>query len=145
MEGMLTATEKNKLDMDSNQPQQPLESGEHDKFHSYEFDSNEELDNEQSEVVLGDLPEVCLATILACLPPREVAKLACVCRSFRDASNFDSVWESMLPPRYKDILALDLDVVLAQIPSKREIFNHLCKPMFLANNTQVRVIYLVLC
>jgi len=131
MEGMLTATEKNKLDMDSNQPQ---ESGEHDKFHS----SNELGDEQSNEGVLGELPEVCIAMILSYLPPREVAKLACVCRSFRAASNFDSVWESMLPPRYKDILALDPDVVPAQIASKREIFDHLCKPIFLANRTQVQ-------
>lgn len=139
MEGMLTASEKKNLQMDDNQPQHGFCSGDCDKA-----DSNER-DDELSQGVLGDLPEVCLAVILSCLPPREVAKLACVCRSFHAASTFDSVWDNILPPKYKEFLALDPDAVPARFASKREIFDYLCHPMILENNTQVCVSFLVLC
>lgn len=106
----------------------PGVSEDRDKFESYE--------SEQSEGVLGDLPEVCIAMILAFLSPRDVAKLACVCRSFRAASTYDAVWERILPPRFKDILALDPAVDPAQFTSRREIFDRLCKPLIHAGHTQ---------
>ena len=123
MEGMLTSVERNDLKMDTHRPQEALDSGVNGI--------------EQSQGALGDLPEVCIAVILSCLSPREVVRLACVCRSFRAASNFDSVWENILPPKYEDFLALDPDVVPSQISSKREIFDHLCNLVVFANNTQV--------
>ena len=135
MEDMLTASERKSLQMDEKQAQQGSCSGDCEKVDS----------NEVSQGVLGDLPEVCIAVILSCLPPREVVKLACVCRSFRSASNFDSVWENILPPKYKDSLALDPDAVPARFASKREIFDYLCNPMIFANNTQVCVTYVILC
>lgn len=121
MEDMLTSTERSNLDMDTHQAAEASESG--------------VSGNEQTQ--LGDLPEVCMAMILSFLSPREVMRLACVCRSFHAASNFDSVWENILPPKYKDLLALDPDVVPAQFASKREVFDHLCNLVFFANNTQV--------
>jgi hypothetical protein len=115
MEGMLTASEKKNLQMNDEQAQHGSYSSDCDRVDS------DERDDEVSEGVLGDLPEVCIAVILSCLRPREVAKLACVCRSFRAASNFDSVWERILPPQYKDFLARDPDAVPARFASKREI------------------------
>jgi hypothetical protein len=115
MEGMLTSMERTDLEMDTHR--------------------DEASGNEQPS--LGDLPEVCIAVILSCLSPREVARLACVCRSFRAASTFDSVWENILPSKYKDLLALDPNVVPTQFTSKREVFDHLCNLVFFANNTQV--------
>jgi hypothetical protein len=131
MEGMLTASEKKNLQMNDEQAQHGSYSSDCDRVDS------DERDDEVSEGVLGDLPEVCIAVILSCLSPREVARLACVCRSFRAASTFDSVWENILPSKYKDLLALDPNVVPTQFTSKREVFDHLCNLVFFANNTQV--------
>lgn len=107
------------------------ESEDGEKFESY--------GSEQSKGgVLGELPEVCIAMILGFLSPRDVAKLACVCRSFRAASTYDVVWERVLQrcPRFRDILALDPAVDPAQFTSRKQIFDQLCKPLIHANHTQ---------
>jgi len=92
-----------------------------------------------SQGVLGELPADFLALILCHLPPREVARAACVSRSFRAASTFDSVWENValshLPNKYRELLALE---PAAQLASKREVFEYLCgNRVFFANHTQV--------
>lgn len=134
MEGMRTVSESEKLEMDGDQAQQGL----CEKV-------NSDVRESESPGVLGELPEVCIAMILSWLSPREVARLACVCRSFRAGSSFDSVWENILPPKYKDFLALDSDADPARFASKREIFDYLCNPMIMENNTQVSFTFLVLC
>ncbi len=85
---------------------------------------------------LSDLPDICIAMMLACLNPIEVAKLACVCRSFYDASHSDLVWESFLPPSYHNLLALQPNPP-PEFSSKKEVFDHLCKPFVTSNRIQV--------
>jgi hypothetical protein len=85
---------------------------------------------------LSDLPDICIAMMLACLSPIEVAKLACVCRSFYDASHSDLVWESFLPPSYHNLLALQPNPP-PEFASKKEVFDHLCKPFVTSNRIQV--------
>jgi hypothetical protein len=85
---------------------------------------------------LSDLPDICIAMMLACLSPIEVAKLACVCRSFYDASHSDLVWESFLPPSYHYLLALQPNPP-PEFASKKEVFDHLCKPFVTSNRIQV--------
>lgn len=94
------------------------------------------------EYVLADLPVELLARVLCRLPLRQVVKAACVCHSFRAASNY--VWVgtglSHLPCKYKKFLALD--PVVAQFASTRNLFDYLCAhPVFFANNTQVLQLY----
>ncbi|CAM6062893.1 unnamed protein product [Sphagnum tenellum] len=84
----------------------------------------------------SDLPEICIAMMLACLSPVEVAKLACVSRSFLDASESDLVWERFLPPPpyIHKLLA-----VHPNPPSQfacKEVFHHLCQPFVSSNHIQ---------
>lgn len=85
---------------------------------------------------LPDLPEACIATILSCLPPREVAKAAYVCRSYHLASQSDSVWASLLPPGHMDMLELITDPKPV-FKSKKDIYNYLTTPKFFAGGTKV--------
>ena len=85
---------------------------------------------------LPDLPEACIATILSCLPPREVAKAAYVCQSYHLASQSDSVWASLLPPGHTDMLELITDPKPV-FKSKKDIFNYLTTPKFFAEGTKV--------
>jgi len=84
---------------------------------------------------LSDLPDICIAMMLACLNPIEVVKLACVCRSFYDASHSDLVWETFLPPSYHNLLALQPNPP-PEFASKKEVFDHLCKPFVTSNRIQ---------
>ena len=85
---------------------------------------------------LPDLPEACIATILSCLPPREVAKAACVSKSYRLVSHCDTVWASLLPPHHMDVLDLITDPKPV-FRSKKDIYNYLTTPKFFAEGTKV--------
>ncbi|KAL3647206.1 hypothetical protein CASFOL_008174 [Castilleja foliolosa] len=54
---------------------------------------------------LGDLPESCVALVLAYLDPPQICRLAMLNRAFRGASTADFVWESKLPLNYEDVIA----------------------------------------
>lgn len=49
---------------------------------------------------LGDIPESCIAQVLAHLDPPEICRLARLNRAFRGASSADFIWETKLPPNY---------------------------------------------
>ncbi|XP_010494518.1 PREDICTED: F-box protein PP2-A12-like isoform X2 [Camelina sativa] len=53
---------------------------------------------------LGDLPEACVAMIVANLDPVEICRFSKLNRAFRGASWADCVWESKLPPNYRALL-----------------------------------------
>ncbi|KDP25504.1 hypothetical protein JCGZ_20660 [Jatropha curcas] len=76
---------------------------------------------------LGDLPEGCVASILAYLEPPEICKLARLNRAFRGASWADFVWESKLPVNYVRIIERVFGDDLPRKLSKREIFTRLCR------------------
>ena len=90
---------------------------------------------------LPDLPEACIAKILSCLPPREVAKAGCVCQSFHLISQCDTVWASLLPPHHMDVLDLITDPKPV-FKSKKDIYNYLTTPKFFAEGTKVRFVFL---
>ncbi|CAM6087891.1 unnamed protein product [Calypogeia fissa] len=94
-----------------------------------------QLQGEPSSPGMGDLPESCIASILRLITPRDVARLACVSRIFRNASYSDSVWQTMLPTFYEDILAQAPDAP-ASTCSKKEIYDFLSTPVLLENGTQ---------
>jgi hypothetical protein len=53
---------------------------------------------------LDDLPESCVAHVLALTSPRDVCRCAAVSPSFRDAAESDTVWERFLPADYRALL-----------------------------------------
>ncbi|KAJ4835662.1 hypothetical protein Tsubulata_021711 [Turnera subulata] len=77
---------------------------------------------------LGDLPESCVAPILAYLDPPEICKLAMMGRAFRGASWADFVWESKLPHNYEALIERVVgDRDLSRKLCKREIYETLCR------------------
>ncbi|GJV69566.1 F-box domain, cyclin-like protein, partial [Tanacetum coccineum] len=52
---------------------------------------------------LGDLPENCLAIILANLDPPDICNLARTNKSFHRASAADFIWEPKLPENYRTL------------------------------------------
>ncbi|KAF5460726.1 hypothetical protein F2P56_020574 [Juglans regia] len=80
----------------------------------------------QSKPSLGDLPESCVALVLASLDPPEICKLARLNRAFRGASWADYLWESKLPSNYQVLVRK----VFGELPGdlgKREIYARLCQ------------------
>jgi hypothetical protein len=53
-----------------------------------------------------DLPEACLAHVLALTSPRDACRCAAVSPCFREAAGSDTVWARFLPPDYPAILQL---------------------------------------
>ncbi|CAM6093610.1 unnamed protein product [Calypogeia fissa] len=84
---------------------------------------------------LGDLPEAAIASILSLTSPRDVARLSCVNRSFRAASDSDQVWQKMLPPFYTEILDQALNPPSRTSP-KKEVYNFFCNRALFQNGTR---------
>ncbi|KAJ9173538.1 hypothetical protein P3X46_016661 [Hevea brasiliensis] len=80
-----------------------------------------------SNPTLGDLPESCVASIIAYLDPPEICKLARLNRAFRGASWADFVWESKLPTNYVRLIQRVLGDDLPRNISRREIYTRLCR------------------
>ncbi|KAI4971790.1 hypothetical protein ZWY2020_002704 [Hordeum vulgare] len=59
---------------------------------------------EEEVTRLEDLPESCLAHVLALTSPRDACRCATVSPSFREAAESDAVWDRFLPPDYRAIL-----------------------------------------
>ncbi|KAL2892293.1 F-box protein PP2-A13 [Bienertia sinuspersici] len=53
---------------------------------------------------MEDIPESCIAMVLAHLDPPEICRLARLNRAFRGASSADFIWEAKLPTNYSFIL-----------------------------------------
>lgn len=84
---------------------------------------------------LGDLPESCVAPIIAYLEPPEICKLARLNKAFRGASFADFVWESKLPSNYPSLI----EKVLGDLEDdlgKREIYSRLCRANSLDGDTK---------
>jgi hypothetical protein len=82
---------------------------------------------------LGDLAEVTLTDIFCLMKPADVARLACVNRSFRNAAYSDLVWQRMLPPSYNLILA---QTDGPEDCSKKELFDFLTAGVILENGNR---------
>ena len=87
---------------------------------------------------LGDLPENCLARILACLDPPDICNLARISRVFRQASLADSVWEVKLPENYQ-FLAKKLMLYDGSFEclARKDIYVGLCCPVRFSSGTKV--------
>ncbi|KAK1409162.1 hypothetical protein QVD17_35687 [Tagetes erecta] len=77
---------------------------------------------------LGDIPENCVAMVLAHLDPPDICNLARVSRCFHRASSADFIWEPKLPENYM-ILAEKLMFYKAGCLSKKDIYAGLCCPV----------------
>ncbi|PWA98398.1 F-box domain, cyclin-like protein [Artemisia annua] len=86
---------------------------------------------------LGDLPENCLARILACLDPPDICNLARINRVFRHASSADSVWEVKLPENYR-FLAKKLMLYDGSFEclARKDIYVGLCCPVRFSSGTK---------
>ncbi|CAI9762397.1 unnamed protein product [Fraxinus pennsylvanica] len=86
---------------------------------------------------LCDLPESCIALILSCLEPSDICKLACLNKTFHQASLADVVWASKLPENH-EILAKKLfsEEESSESLSKKEIFSRLCRPIPFSGDTK---------
>lgn len=100
------------------------------------FDPNGSSVSVQAKPGLGDLPESCVASIIARLDPPEICKLAKLNRAFRCASLADVVWESKLPSNYRTLIEKVLGD-LKENMSKREIYARLCGVNTLDGGTKV--------
>ncbi|KAL8141522.1 hypothetical protein V2J09_014554 [Rumex salicifolius] len=79
-------------------------------------------------MALGDLPECCVALIVARLEPPEICHLAMLNRAFRGASTADFVWQTKLPSNYIFLVRK----LLGEMPERmrmREIYARLCSPI----------------
>ncbi|KAL8160033.1 hypothetical protein V2J09_001570 [Rumex salicifolius] len=80
---------------------------------------------------LGDIPESCIALVLANLDPPEICNLARLNRAFRGASSADFIWESKLPSNYRfiiDELFKNNDLGLCFRDCKKDIYARLSRP-----------------
>lgn len=86
---------------------------------------------------LGDIPENCVSSILNCMDPPEICRLAGVNRAFRGASSADLVWESKLPSNYKFLVEKVLGDSQQERSSKKQIYARLCRPNCFDGGTKV--------
>jgi len=69
------------------------------------------------------MPVGCIALIFSYTNPRDVARLAFVNHTFKEAFGWDLVWENMLPFNYCDILSLATNYrPLPPYNSKRDLY-----------------------
>ncbi|CAI0463361.1 unnamed protein product [Linum tenue] len=93
------------------------------------------LDRDDGRTTLGDVPESCAASILVCLDPPEICRLAGLNRAFRGASWADFVWETKLPSNYKFLVEKVLgDKTTPEKSSRKEIYSRLCAPNCFADD-----------
>lgn len=82
-----------------------------------------------------DLPESCISAILSFTTPRDVCRLAAVCKLFRSAAYSDSVWNKFLPPQCYEILPGA--VIPIQYGSKRELYFRLCDSILIDGGRKI--------
>lgn len=85
---------------------------------------------------LEDIPESCVALVLAYLNPPEICRSAQLNQSFYRASSADFVWESKLPDNYQ-ILVKKLFNEKPESLLKKDIYAKLCSPIRFGGATKV--------
>ncbi|KAH6802510.1 hypothetical protein C2S51_033956 [Perilla frutescens var. frutescens] len=66
------------------------------------------------------VPEECLSLVISFTSPRDACCSAAASASFRAAADSDAVWETFLPPDYRDIVSRSVSPV--EFSSKKELF-----------------------
>ncbi|PWA98397.1 F-box domain, Phloem protein 2-like protein [Artemisia annua] len=88
---------------------------------------------------LGDLPENCLAIILANLNPPDICNLARTNKAFHQASSADFIWEPKLPENYRtlaDKLMFYEGSCSEACLVKKDIYAGLCSPVRFSSGTK---------
>lgn len=88
---------------------------------------------------LGDLPENCLAMVLAYLDPPDICNLARTNRSFHRASSADFIWEPKLPENYRNLARklVCYNEMSFECLGKKDIYAGLCCPVRFSSGTKV--------
>ena len=93
------------------------------------------------------LPEGCIAYTLSLTSPRDACRLSSVSSTFCSAAQSDDVWESFLPPDYRDILSRSEQGIqlLPLYTSKKQLYLHLCdNPILIDNGTKVHLFFSIM-
>ncbi|KAL3645565.1 hypothetical protein CASFOL_010745 [Castilleja foliolosa] len=69
------------------------------------------------------LPEECLSHIVSFTSPGDACRVAAISAGFRDASDSDLTWESLLPSDYHEIMSSSVSPV--EFSSKKDLFRSL--------------------
>lgn len=85
---------------------------------------------------LEDIPENCIALVLARLDPTEICKLAGLNQAFRGASTADFIWEVKLPLNYGYIVDQLGDEKVGCL-GKKDLYARLCRPNPFDGGTKV--------
>ncbi|KAJ6840528.1 putative F-box protein PP2-A13 [Iris pallida] len=93
---------------------------------------------------LGDVPEGCVAEVLARLEPPEICRLARISRAFRAAAAADFIWEEKLPSNYRSFIRRvlgpggdpDLMEGRSGFGSKKDLYSRLCRPVLFDEGTK---------
>lgn len=86
---------------------------------------------------LGDLPENCLAMVLAYLDPPDICNLARTNRAFYRASSADFIWEPKLPENHRNLAEkLILYEGSCESLGKKDIYAGLCCPIRFSSGTK---------
>ncbi|KAL2468628.1 F-box protein PP2-B15 [Forsythia ovata] len=79
---------------------------------------------------IHDLPEDCLARVIAFTTPRKACQSSIVSTMFRNSIESDFVWEKFLPCDYRDIMS-KLVSPLMEFSSKKDLFFKLSSPQLI--------------
>ncbi|GKD61965.1 F-box protein PP2-A13-like protein [Tanacetum coccineum] len=87
---------------------------------------------------LGDLPENCLATILANLDPPDICNLARTNKAFHRASSADFIWEPKLPENYRTLAEklMFYEGCSEACLVKKDVYAGLCSPVRFSSGTK---------
>ncbi|WVZ95062.1 hypothetical protein U9M48_040867 [Paspalum notatum var. saurae] len=126
-------------------------SGSYHHGHQQEPETETETET-MGRTQVGDLPEACLAQVLALTSPRDASRCAAVSPAFRAAADSDHVWAAFLPSPCSSLLLQDQQQQEEEAPpaargaststsriSKKDAYLGLCDAGALVEGGSVRV------
>ncbi|KAL2469127.1 F-box protein PP2-B15 [Forsythia ovata] len=78
---------------------------------------------------IHDLPEDCLAQVIAFTTPRKACESSIVSTMFRNSTESDLVWDKFLPNDYRDIISTLVSPI--EFSSKKDLFFKLSTPLLI--------------
>ncbi|KAL2490447.1 F-box protein PP2-B15 [Abeliophyllum distichum] len=78
---------------------------------------------------IHDLPEDCLAQVIAFTTPRKACETSIVSTMFRNSTESDLVWDKFLPYDYRDIISKLISPI--EFSSKKDLFFKLSTPLLI--------------
>ncbi|XP_024976285.1 F-box protein PP2-A13-like [Cynara cardunculus var. scolymus] len=106
-------------------------------FSAANNDGSPTTTSKQRPAGLGDLPENCLAMVLACLDPPDICNLARTNRAFYRASSADFIWEPKLPENYRNLAEKLIFYEGSSLSlGKKDIYAGLCCPIRFSSGTK---------